>query len=381
MIDKQSVPRRALDFEDYIDIAKRNWPWLVGPAFVGLVISTVVAFALQDTFVSQALIRVVPQQISSQLIQDVSQQDIADRVNGMVQTIESRNILTNIITTYGLYKSELQTEPMEDVIAKMQKAISIHPVAGMTGSNGATLPVIQIAFSYPNRYVAQKVCQNLVSRFMDSSTEASFQGEVDANQFLKDEFDQSKRDLDSIELKLADFRQKNAGRLPEEMQTNISEMNALEGRLGSLAEQSTRNTEQRMMLESQLNIARDRLNAIKSPEAQAHNAHVAGLDNQIQQMQARLDDMSRRYTDDYPELVTAKEQLTALKKERDAAIKEKPSENAQVDTSGLTSERLDSQGTIDQLQAALKGERARLEADRQPDRPGERGTAELPGPC
>jgi len=36
MLDRLSVPRRALDFEDYIDIIRRNFRWLIGPAFAGL---------------------------------------------------------------------------------------------------------------------------------------------------------------------------------------------------------------------------------------------------------------------------------------------------------------------------------------------------------
>ena len=54
MLDRLSVPRRALDFEDYIDIVRRNFRWLIGPAFAGLIVSTVVAYMMQDTYVSSA---------------------------------------------------------------------------------------------------------------------------------------------------------------------------------------------------------------------------------------------------------------------------------------------------------------------------------------
>ena len=70
-----------------------------------------------------------------------------------------------------------------------------------------------------------------------------------AQQFLQDEFDRAKHDLNVIEQKLADFRFKNAGRLPEERQGNISAGNAMDGRLSSLAGPTTRNTERRMMLD------------------------------------------------------------------------------------------------------------------------------------
>src|SRR5690349_15365873 len=132
MLDRASVPRRALDFEDYVSILKRNFRWILGPLFAGLVISTVVAYLWPDTYVSQALIRIVPQQISTQVVPDITAQDITDRINGMAQTIESHNTLATIITSFNLYPKELKRAPLEDVLSKMKKDIKIKPVEGVT---------------------------------------------------------------------------------------------------------------------------------------------------------------------------------------------------------------------------------------------------------
>ena len=85
MLDRLSVPRRALDFEDYIDILRRNVRWIIGPAFAGIVVSTVVAYLMEDTYVSQAAIRIVPQQISGDIVRSINSQDVSDRINGMAQ--------------------------------------------------------------------------------------------------------------------------------------------------------------------------------------------------------------------------------------------------------------------------------------------------------
>ncbi len=172
MLDRLSIPRRPLDFGDYIDILRRNLPWLIAPVFIGLVVSTVVAFLLQDTFQSVALVQIVPQQISPELIQNISAEDVTDRINGMAQSIESRTTLTTIINNYGLYKSELKSEPLQDVIEKMKKAIEIRPLVGVTGPSnvpGKNLPAMEVGFSYRDKYIAQKVCQDLISRFMNAS--------------------------------------------------------------------------------------------------------------------------------------------------------------------------------------------------------------------
>jgi polysaccharide chain length determinant protein (PEP-CTERM system associated) len=357
MLERLSVPRRPLDFEDYVDILRRNVRWILAPVFAGLVISTVVAFMMQDTFVSTALIRIVPQQISPELVQNVSAQDVADRINGMAQSILSRNTLTTLITAHGLYKKEMASEPMEDVVNTMRTAIKILPTAGVAMS-GRSLPAMQVSFSYRDKYLAKAVCDDLVSRFMGQSTQDTLDTQVQANQFLNDEFERAKHDLDQLEQKLSEYRQRNAGRLPEELQTNISQMNALEGRLSSLTEQASRNAEHRMMLETELHTAKDRLASIRaaSPQSIAHNQKLTELDAKIEKVEDDIASMKDRYTDDYPNLQSARDELALLKRQRDDLAKEKPgkTDTPVADNGTIGRERLDAQAAIEQLQTALK---------------------------
>ncbi len=354
MLDSLSVPRRAFDFEDYIDILRRNFSWIVAPAFLGLVISTTVAYMMQDTYYSAALIRVTPQQIAPEVFTPMASQDVADRISSMAQTIESRNTLAGIISNYGLYKRELQKEPLEDVIEGMKKAITIS-AAGGTSAGNRFLPSMQVGFSYSDPYTAQKVCQDLVSQFMNLSSTSEATNKENVRDFITDEMSQAKRDLDGLEQKLTDFRAKNAGHLPEEMQLNMQQMNALSSRVDSLTEQANRNNEQRMMLEQELRIAKDRAGALHSPQAQAQNAKVSALDNQVETLENSIAAMRERYTEDYPDLQAAKDQLTFLKRQRDTAAKEKPT---RVDTSSesasVARQRQDIQDAVDRLQTQLK---------------------------
>lgn len=357
MLDSLSVPRRSFDFEDYIDILRRNLRWIIAPAFAGLVISTLVAYLMEDTYVSTALIRVTPQQISPDIVKDVTSQDVAERISGMAESILSRSTLSSLISSYGLYKKELKSEPMEDVIDKMHRSIRIVPVGGSSMGN-KFLPAMQVAFSYKDKYTAQRVCNDLVSRFMSLSSQDVVQSTQEAGQFLQDELQEAKRDLDQVEQKLSAFREAHAGRLPDEVQENLQEMNALDGRLGALSEAANRNSEQRMMLENELHIAKDRLAAASyhSAQAQWQNQKVAALDNQIETLQNNIAAMRERYTEDYPDLQAAKDQLARLQRDREAAAKEKPPKSAETtgEAPVVTRDRLDAQENIDRIQTQLK---------------------------
>ncbi|MFL6354013.1 MAG: GumC family protein [Bryobacteraceae bacterium] len=360
MLEQLSVPRRTFDFEDYVEILRRNRRWLLAPAFFGLVLATVIAYSIDDTYVSHALIRLVPQQINESLVQTATSQQLADHINAMAESIKSRNTLTNLINTYGLYKRELKREPLEDVINQMRtKDIQIQPTSGAANVTGKNLPAMQVSFAYRDRYLAQKVCADLVSRFMNEHTVDRMTNERATNDFLNDEFERAKRDLAALDKKLTDFRQRNAGRLPEQMEMNVSQMNALEQRLSTLNSSASRNNEQRMLLESDLRSAKDRLASIKDvpPQTQARNEHLLDLDRQIQKLETNIADLKDRYTEDFPDLQTARAQLAVLKRQREEAAKQEksaPKNEAAVENPALARERQDAKAAIDMLQTQLK---------------------------
>jgi polysaccharide chain length determinant protein (PEP-CTERM system associated) len=357
MLDRLSVPRRTLDFEDYLDILRRNVRWIVAPAFLGLVVATLVAYWMDDVFVSTALIRIVPQQVPESLVQNAVNQQLADRINAMAETIESRNTLSSIINSNGLYKAELKREPLDDVIAKMQRSIHITGSGGITNS-GRNLPAFQLSFSYNDRHVAQKVCQELVSRFVNENTRNRYEDAVATHQFMNDEFEKAKRELDTLEQKISEFRSKNAGHLPEQMEANVQEANALENRLANLNQAQSRVSQEKMMMESSLSIAKDRLASIRdnSPEVQARSEKIDQFDRQIATLEAAIASMKERYTETYPDLEAARAQLSQLRHQRDEAAKTekvKPVESHAL-SSSISRERMDATAEVERFQAALR---------------------------
>src|SRR5690348_1757928 len=125
-----TVSRRPPDIEDYIDMLRRYRSWIIGPMFAGLVVSVVVAFLWPDTYVSQAVMRITPQQIPDRLVPSVLNSQMAERIGQMETEIRSRTVLSEIIQkpSLDLYKAQRARLPMEDVITEMNKAIKIQMV-------------------------------------------------------------------------------------------------------------------------------------------------------------------------------------------------------------------------------------------------------------
>jgi len=356
MLDQASVVRRTLDFEDYLDILRRNVAWIIAPIFAGLVVSTVVAYLLQDTYESHALIRIVPQQINDTLVQNASAQDMTGRVEAMRQTILSRTTLTNLITTYGLYKSELKSEPMEDVVAKMRQAVGIVPRMGISGPQNKGSLIVELSFKYRERLMANKICADLVSRFLSNGSAGTQSSQQQVADFLKGEAVKAKAELDQAEQQLAVYRSQHAGSLPEEMQGNYTQMTALQQRLNSLSDAQSRESESRLFIESQLRSAKERVMALRqlTPTSQARNERNSELDKRISDLETSVAAMKERYTAEMPELQTAEENLAVLRRQRDEASKAPAPKPTDADNPVIARERLDAQAQVDQLETRLK---------------------------
>jgi polysaccharide chain length determinant protein (PEP-CTERM system associated) len=321
-----STSRRQLDVEDYIDIVRRHKAWILGPAFCSLVLAVVVAFLWPDTFVSQAVIRVVPPQVPESYVPTNVNMEMSQRINSMAQTILSRGNLTNIINTFNLYPRDRQRKPMEDVVEQMKSAIKIGSVTSMTAQNRG-VSAFSISYSYDNRIQAQKVAADLVARFMSENTRDRTTQSVLTTQFLKDQSDSAKKELETIEDRLAKFRQTNAGRLPDQLQNNQILLNAAESRIANINANISRVGQEKMLLETELRTANTALSALKPAAEQvaaqaSKNEKLVANEAQINQAEQILINLKEHYRDAHPDVRRMETQLASLKKIREKLVQE-----------------------------------------------------------
>lgn len=322
-----SISRRSLDIEDYIDILRRHKASILGPTFAGLVVAVVVAFLWPDTYVSSAVIRIVPPQIPESFVPANINQEMSQRINAMYQTISSRTQLTNIINLLNLYPNERKRKPMEDIIEEMRSSIKMSSVTPLTAqAQQRPVSAFSISFSYSDRITAQKVTADLVSRFMSENARQREQESRMTTQFLKDQLDEAKKELDSVEDKLAKFRMSAQGRLPDQVQQNNFQMNALEQRIANINSAISRVQQEKMLAEADLRSVKNQLNlmspASEQMMAQQKNEELVRVDREIQSLEAAISTLKEHYTDNYPEVKTRKSQLNSLTKLREKILTE-----------------------------------------------------------
>lgn len=322
-----SIPRRAMDVEDYIDIARRHRGWIFGPFLFTLVASVVGVYMWPDSYESEAVIMIEPQKVPTNMVQSAVNQAMTDRITSIADTIESRNVLTTIIQTQGLYPKERSREPIEDVIETMKGKISLAPVTTV-GTASEKAAAFAIRFSYENRYLAQRVTEDLVSRFIDESKSNRSNATYQTLQLMQDLKDQAQKELDEVETKLTQFRVENHGRLPDEVESNRQQFISLETSQNYLKTQYDSAQQAKMTIESNIAILRERKAAIsKEPDpslipAPPKSQKLVEAERSVETLQTALSQLRQQYTETYPDVVTVKTQLEDARKKRDQIAQE-----------------------------------------------------------
>ena len=326
--DSYSVHRRPMDVEDYIDILRRHRSWIAGPAFAGLVIAVIVACFWPDTYISEATIRVLPSTVPERYVAANVNLQVGQRIASMYQDVTSRDSLLNLIKSNNLYPREYGRVTDDDLVDEMRANIFIQQSSGMREPMvGGVVNAFRVSFSYSNRKDAQKVVRAIVDSLTSNTIRTRSTESIATTAFLQDKVNEAKKELNEIESKVENYRKNFAGKLPEQLETNLATLQMLGGQLAAANTSMQRATQDKLSLENQLSLLNDRLQTMKnapvvSVETVAKNEKLILLERQILAAEANLASLRERFRDTHPDVRSAQVQLDGLKQMRDALAKE-----------------------------------------------------------
>src|SRR5574340_1400709 len=326
-----SISRRPPDVEDYIDILRRCRSWIIGRAFARLVLSVVVAFFWPDTYISMAVMRVTPQAVPEHLVPSNINSQIAERLSSMQTEILSRTNLSDLIQkpSLDLYKRDRQRKPMEDIVEEMRRNVKILLLeTGSTQTRTRGASAFQISFAYLDRYKAQAVVRELVTKFTEQNITVLRNQASQTVSFLDSEVKTVKETLDRLDNEMTQFKTENQGRLPEQLQSNLQALNAMQLQLASVNEAINRNGQEKLMLETQLQNLKNQMNFVNANMEETvasqtvKNERLIQLNRTILDAETSLSAARETYTEDHPDIRSLKARLGVLKRERDSLEKE-----------------------------------------------------------
>lgn len=298
---------------DYLDGLRRRKRLCLGIALVLIAISAAVALGWPPTYRSTATILIEQQEIPENLVQSTVTSYADQRIQTISQRVMSRANLLSIIRKYGLYANELQSQPVEVVIDEMRNDVQLNMVSADVVDPRSGRPVeatIAFKLSYDNRspVLAQKVANELTSLYLDENLKRRTELATETTDFMTDEASRLSAKISQLEGKLADFKQKNAGMMPDLKDLNLQIRDRTEASIQDVERRIRDLNDRIIFLSSELNQAASAVNATSADEA---------LDPavRLKMLQTKLISLHAVYGPDHPTIVRLRREIAALQKQ------------------------------------------------------------------
>lgn len=248
-----SVEFRQRTPGEYARIAwKRKW-LIILPAIAIATSVAWVVWQLPDLYESSTLIVVKPSTLPNTVVPTITEDSLTRQINSIAQVVTSRSSLEPLIEKYDLYKAERQRgEPMELLIDYMRASIKVE----VNTSRNDITNGFNITYRGRNAKTTQAVTAELASKYIDEQTRNTINSTSSAKQFIDQQVNQTKEELDAVDRQRLDFMQQNVGNLPSEAASLVGQLTGLREQQKAYISEVGRLQDRRAALGSQLAVVK-----------------------------------------------------------------------------------------------------------------------------
>jgi succinoglycan biosynthesis transport protein ExoP len=331
---KRPLGARGLRMLDYLEAPLHHPWWLLVPLVLTFASATAAALLLPKRYNASSLVLIKASGVPDKIIASVGQELDARRHQTIRQEILSRTRLERV---------------NEDLHPYPDTATATAAVEALRGSIEVTMrgaDAFTVSFTHRDPALARDVTNRITSLFIEEfrrSKQNQFEG---AAEFLDEELDEARRQLDAKEEALRKYKERNLGRLPEQLEATLSTLQRLQQESQSL----DLNVE---AAEARLERATSRGGADRAAPAPETGP------SEVEQLEQQLAQLRLRYTDEHPDVQALRARLQGLRRTPASTPAGSASNEtdhvarARADVNALLARRQEIRGQIAALQASV----------------------------
>jgi polysaccharide chain length determinant protein (PEP-CTERM system associated) len=272
---------------------------------------------------------------------------VEQRLQLMTRTLLSRPNLEKLMRMTDLDIKATTAAQKEGMILQLQNEIKVTNLKD--GKSRGASNFYSIAYEHHNRDTAKRVVQSLLDILVESSLGATRLDSTAAREFLDAQIREYEIKLSAAEERLGAFKRENMGFLPEQEGGYFGSLKAMHDKYDGALLELRESRNRRDILKKQLDEFRKKgkLSLVAAQGIQSP------LQERIQLLKTRLDEMLLRYTERHPDVQELRLQLAALEEQNKAEIES-------LDGSGAG--QIESNPMYQQLRIALGREESNIGA-------------------
>ncbi|CAG0963489.1 hypothetical protein MTYP_00859 [Methylophilaceae bacterium] len=348
-----------LTLKDYLAIIRRRIFQIIAIAIVLFVASIVFAFTKPHVYQSTGTVLIETQQVQADLVSAGTQTQFTERIEVLKQLVMTRDNLLKIIEKYRLYNFDNPAAKQSELVAKFRQNIKIVLLEAKAGQwDPKTTIAFQVSFEYGDPKITRDVTNEVINLFLSTNEKSNKERATVTAEFLKKEVVKQREELEKIEKDIANYKQKNAGSLPQDMQVQSANLLRVEADLRENRREYNATRAELRTLEADLEAAKAGVGVNGSVIDQSPVSELDKL--KLEQSKLRA-----LYSDNHPELRNLQRQIENLEKSGQAAPAEKETRNRTLMV-GKVQSRIDAAqsriASLDRDEASLRSKLAQLES-------------------
>jgi polysaccharide chain length determinant protein (PEP-CTERM system associated) len=309
------MENRELTMDDYLAMVRRRIKVILIPALLAPLAGFAVSYLFAAKYTSTALVMVEGQKVPEGIVQPVVTADLTERIATLQQQVLSQSRLQPMLESIGLVKPG---QNPDDAIETIRANMSVQPVETDLSEIGTTkkksgpqpspVPGFTVNYTAINPHEAQQICNELTSLMLGENLKSREDVARGTTDFLSKQVEDTKRNLDDLDSKLAAFKKQYMGQLPGDEDNNLKILMGLTSQLDANTQTLSRAQQDRAYTESLL---AQQIAAWKTSQS-SNNPQT--LQQQLSQLQTQLVDLEARYTADHPDVIKTQADITQVKK-------------------------------------------------------------------
>lgn len=331
---------------------RRKWLGLVCFSLPAAALLSI-AMNLPNLYSSTATVLVEQQQIPEGFVKSSVTGEADARLNLIREKLLNRAGLMALINRFNLY-SELRKEaPEEAVVERMRKDVVLElkelqrQVYGRDNTFG-----FKVSYRGRNPETVATVANTLAAQYVEENLSMRTNQATETTTLLKKQLNDIKQRHEEDERKIAAFKQRHMGELPEQVEVNLSTLGRLNQELTSNSEHQMRVLERRERLGKQLLDLNAGVPAttVVNPDSMTHH---------LEKLRTELTELRTRASIKHPDVIRVQGEIAAIEKALAETAKEAKLDPAQ--SAALLSTPEDIKHALRELDHELKN----LKADEQ----------------
>ncbi len=312
------MEKQMKDFYQYIDmVLRRKWLFII-PALLISLAGVFLAATLPPSYRSTTVIMVERQQVPEAYVTPTDKTPFNQRLNTMRQQVMSRPKLEKIINDFHLYQDIPSLNPFIAALKRVGINIKARPLTKeemldrMIGDidarviGGSSGDAFSISYTGTDPNVTMQVTNTLASLFIEENLKAREQYAEGTADFISNELENAKKDLETQEREVKAFKERYMGALPQELDANLRTLDRLQTELQSITVNEKSAEDRQVMLEAQLNQPLDASGPTGLPAPDA-------LAVELQKQQHELARLLSIYNENYPDVIFTRKRINELK--------------------------------------------------------------------